>query len=404
VKPLGKLIFIKIWHDNSGKNEMASWYLKHIIVHDLQTREKEYFICEKWLAVEKQDGKLDRLIPVSGEKQKKELGYLLIKQTKEKITDGYLWFSIFAKPIQSSLTRIDRTTNCFLLLYLIMLSNIINFTLINSATSSDTPCEGLSIGNNLCIELSGILRSIVINLIIFVPTFIILEVFKRTKKRKPHIVKLRELVGLKNYKLTKQNKFRFPWWTKIICHLLSIMIMIASIFFTILYGIQMGDKSAQKWLSSILVSLFISVCLTGPLKAIITAVLFAILRRNKIKETDELLIDPDDDGTPIININILSERKKIAFYSDTSQIENIIEIPNEDKLSKLRQERIKEIKFNDLFKEIIYNSLLLFCLFSICHSVDIKTGNNYHLALNKLFNPSSNINNVIINILFFFLN
>ncbi len=55
VKPLGKLIFIKIWHDNSGKNEMASWYLKHIIVHDLQTREKEYFICEKWLAVEKQD-------------------------------------------------------------------------------------------------------------------------------------------------------------------------------------------------------------------------------------------------------------------------------------------------------------------------------------------------------------
>jgi hypothetical protein len=46
--------------------EMASWYLKHIIVHNLQTREKEYFICEKWFAVEKQDGKLDRLIPVSG--------------------------------------------------------------------------------------------------------------------------------------------------------------------------------------------------------------------------------------------------------------------------------------------------------------------------------------------------
>jgi hypothetical protein len=404
VKPLGELICIKIWHDNLGKKEMASWYLKHVVVHDLQTRKKDYFICEKWFAVETQDGKLDRLIPVSGEKQKKEFGYLLIKQAREKITDGYLWFSIFSKPIQSPFTRTDRTTNCFLLLYLIMLSNIINFTLINSATSSDTPCQGLVLGNNLCIELTGILRSILINLIIFVPTFIMLEVFKHTKQRKPHIVKLRELVGIKKYKSSKENKFRFPWWTKIIYHILSILIMIVSIFFTIMYGIQMGDKSAQKWLSSILVSLFISVCLTGPIKAIITAVLLAILRRNKIRETDELIMDPDDDGLPIKNNNKLSKRKKIKFYSDTSEIENIIEIHNEDKLSKLRQERIKEIKFNDLFKEIIYNSFLLFCLFSICYSVDIKTGNKYHLALNKLFNPNSNINNVISIILNYFFN
>ena len=142
--------------------------------------------------------------------------------------------------------------------------------------------------------------------------------------------------------------------------------------------------------------------MTGPIKAIITAVLLAFLRRNKIKETDELIMDPDDDGLPIINNNILSERKKIAFYSDTSEIDYNIEIHNEDKLSKLRQERIKEIKFNDLFKEIIYNSLLLFCLFSICYSVDIKTSNNYDLALKRFFNPNRNITNVIIIILTYF--
>jgi len=33
---------------------------------------------------------------------------------RAEITDGYLWISIVAKPIQSSLTRTDRTTNCFL--------------------------------------------------------------------------------------------------------------------------------------------------------------------------------------------------------------------------------------------------------------------------------------------------
>jgi hypothetical protein len=335
VKPLGDLIYIKIWHDNSGKNEMASWYLKHIIVHDLQTREKDYFICEKWFAVEKQGGKLDRLIPVSGEEQKKELTYLMVQQARKEIIDGYLWFSIFAKPIQSSFTRFDRTTNCFLLLYLIMLTNIINFTLMNSATSSNTPCEGLALGSSICISLIGILRSVIINLILFVPTFIMLEVFKRTKRRKPHIIRLREIVGLKNHKLPKQREFRFPWWIKIICHILSMIIMIVSIFFTILYGIQLGDQSAQKWLSSILLSFFISVCLTGPVKAVVTAVLMSIVKRKKLKDTDELLNDPDDDGSPIINRNILSDRKKVAFYSDPSEIERSIEILNHSRIIQM---------------------------------------------------------------------
>lgn len=39
-RPLGSLNYLRIWHDNSGKGNMASWYLKLVIVHDLQTREK----------------------------------------------------------------------------------------------------------------------------------------------------------------------------------------------------------------------------------------------------------------------------------------------------------------------------------------------------------------------------
>ena len=95
---------------------------------------------------------------------------------------------------------------------------------------------------------------------------------------------------------------------------------------------------------------------------------------------------------------------RLVAVSKLKSIDDIIEIYNEDKLSKLKQERIKEIEFNDLMKEIIYNSLLLFCLFSICYSVDIKTAYNYHLALGKLFNTNSNINNVIIIILNYFYN
>ncbi len=49
---------MRIWHDNSGKGNRASWFLKYILVRDLQTMETSYFICEKWLAVEKDSGEV----------------------------------------------------------------------------------------------------------------------------------------------------------------------------------------------------------------------------------------------------------------------------------------------------------------------------------------------------------
>jgi hypothetical protein len=55
-RSLGLLNYIHIWHDNTGSSTSASWFLKYIIVRDLQTMEKSYFICQNWFAVEKGDG------------------------------------------------------------------------------------------------------------------------------------------------------------------------------------------------------------------------------------------------------------------------------------------------------------------------------------------------------------
>jgi len=35
---LGNLIFLRIWHDNSGKGQDASWFLDKVVVEDLQTQ------------------------------------------------------------------------------------------------------------------------------------------------------------------------------------------------------------------------------------------------------------------------------------------------------------------------------------------------------------------------------
>ncbi|CAF1578897.1 unnamed protein product [Adineta ricciae] len=97
-KSLGLLNCLHIWHDNSGKDSFASWFLKYIIVRDLQTMKMSYFICQRWFAVEKDDEKIERVFPVASEKEKKEFSYILSKKTFHSLSDGHLRFSIFARP------------------------------------------------------------------------------------------------------------------------------------------------------------------------------------------------------------------------------------------------------------------------------------------------------------------
>ena len=140
---LGDLSYIRIWHDNSGEGSISSWYLKFVIIHDLQNREERLFICEKWLAIDKDDGLIDRVLPVSGDKQKIQFKYLLKKEAKQNITDKHLWFSVISKPIYSSFSRLDRLTCCFVLLLKTMLMNIMYYGVVDNSSSSQ---DGLSLG------------------------------------------------------------------------------------------------------------------------------------------------------------------------------------------------------------------------------------------------------------------
>jgi hypothetical protein len=133
---------LKIWHDNSGKGNKASWYLKYAIVTDIQTKKKYYFICEKWFAVNKGDYQFDRVLPVSTTKQKQEFEYLIKKETKNRFSDGHLWFSVVARPVLSSFSRLDRLTCCFVFLCINMLMNIMYYDSIEGSTNPN----GLRVG------------------------------------------------------------------------------------------------------------------------------------------------------------------------------------------------------------------------------------------------------------------
>ena len=164
-RTLGSLSYMKIWHDNSGKGDLASWFLKYVIVHDLQTRKKYYFICNNWLAVEKGDEKLEKELFVALDPQKSELKYLLQKELNHNINDSHIWLSTFKKPVQSSFTRLDRVTCCFVLLYLSCSFNILYFNYTNSSNSHSLLNFGLF---NITLE------QVIIFLNLFIPHIFIL--------------------------------------------------------------------------------------------------------------------------------------------------------------------------------------------------------------------------------------
>ncbi|KAL7636835.1 UNVERIFIED_CONTAM: hypothetical protein RMT77_012593 [Armadillidium vulgare] len=55
-RSLGKLKYIRIWHDSSGIGPNASWYLSYVVFRDIQTGQKFEFIFNEWFALESRDG------------------------------------------------------------------------------------------------------------------------------------------------------------------------------------------------------------------------------------------------------------------------------------------------------------------------------------------------------------
>jgi ABC-type phosphate transport system permease subunit len=64
----------------------------------------------------------------------------------------------------------------------------------------------------------------------------------------------------------KQSKYTFPWWFIFVAYGLSLLLVLLSVFFIIVRGIEFGDLKTQQWLTSILTGFFSSILLTQPMK------------------------------------------------------------------------------------------------------------------------------------------
>ncbi|UJR11342.1 hypothetical protein I4U23_015523 [Adineta vaga] len=379
-KSLGLLNCIRIWHDNSGKGSSSSWFLKYLIIRDLQTMDKYHFICQRWLAVEKDDGKIERVLSVASELEKRQFSFVLAKQTYHSVSDGHLWFSIFSRPPSNRFTRVQRCTCCFVLLFLSMFLNIMYYDLSNEDKS--TKSTSMSFGS-LYITPQQIIIGMIVELFALIPSLFLVQLFRRLRPRQKQQSSIRQalykLKSLPQDSLGKKNvksPFIFPWWCIFIAYGLCMLIIGLSILFIIARGIEFGDEKVQKWLASILSGFFSSILLTEPLKIISLAIFFAYFCRKSDdnKEAIELL----DDDQVILNHD--------EEYLHTTEV-NLKTSPirthrlNESEVNRLRHLRTKEIQMWSVIREV---SLYLCFLSLLCVVIYSNRDSNAFLQVNHL--------------------
>lgn len=182
-KCLGDLESIQIWHNNKGNQ--PSWYLKHILVKDLQNNKQYIFLNNRWLAVDKDDGQVEREIPVATDTELKDFTTLFKNKIERDLWDGNIWFSVFGRPVRSNFTRVQRASCCLCLLYCTMLANIMFF----GAAEGDTSTVSV-----MGVELSWtqVMIGLQCNFVIFPVNFLIVYIFKNAKPKIPKELKQNE--------------------------------------------------------------------------------------------------------------------------------------------------------------------------------------------------------------------
>ncbi|CAL1538860.1 unnamed protein product, partial [Lymnaea stagnalis] len=423
-RPLGYLNFMRIWHDNSGRGKFASWYLNYIVVRDVQTDVKQVFIANKWLAVEEDDGQVDRVIPVATQEQLGDFSYQFGERSRKNLIDGHLWFSVVARPPQSRFTCLQRVSCCLCLLYVSMLANAMFY---RTASTDESSSKTFSFGP-FSVSPEQIFIGVISNLIVFPVNFLLIYLFRKARphhKRpsridlaikevceqskqasindiKPEVSSIFSVSKTPTFpkdpyrpgtadsrpgtamsststeQLTERKKkvksgsggdcqihditFELPWYFTIIAWVLLWVITLGSVVMVIFYGISFKDETCRKWITSLLVSFFTSVFITQPIKVFLFAVVLSIIFKNpKDEEEDE----EDDEELP--NIDPESELLHNEVMGAAKPKKIGYKPPDPQVLEKIRATRLKEIQMWAIIREVVIYAFFLWILMLISY-------------------------------------
>ena len=253
------------------------WYLSRIYVEDLQSSKRVLFICEQWLAVELEDGLIDRIIPAASCDDKKLFTHLFTTKAAKDLSDQHLWLSVALKRPHDMFTRAQRLTCCMSLLLTTMLASAMFFQLGNNS-------KYLWKIGSLVIDYKGIIIGIQSGLVVIPINFAIVWVFRHTESFK-HYRQRRE-----NRKagLSTRRSMLLPCGFLIIAWCLALASILASFVVVLFYSMQWGNNKSQQFVLSVFTSFVQSAFLIQPLKLVCVAMIIAAILKKTDDEADVL--------------------------------------------------------------------------------------------------------------------
>ena len=235
-----------------------------------------YFLCDRWLAVEEEDGQIERVLPVAGAEQVLDTKNLFYTSSRKKLTNEHLWVSVFARPERSNFTRAQRLTSGVALLFITMISNAMWYR----EPGEDSTDTRVVLGP-IILSLDILYISVMSSLTSIPISTIIILFFQKSRpkplkpgqkstgmeppkffdKKKEDLTKA-EAVEVKKYR----RKYPLPWWCATIAWVVSILTILAAGFFMMLYSLDWGKPKAEGWLSAFFLCFFENVFIIQPVK------------------------------------------------------------------------------------------------------------------------------------------
>ena len=133
-----------------------------------------FFLCDRWLAVEEDDGTVERILPVAGLRDLTAFKHLFNSSVRKKLSNDHMWFSVLSRPTRSNFTWVQRVSCCASLLFLTMITNCMFFKTEDKVQKP----SAIQIGP-ISFTLSQLFISIVTTAIVFPPSILIVSIFRK---------------------------------------------------------------------------------------------------------------------------------------------------------------------------------------------------------------------------------
>lgn len=210
--------------------------------------------------MEKEDGKLNLELKVSGKNEISGFKNLFYSRTATSLGDKHLWLSIFTRPPHNPFTRAQRLACCISILFAAMVTNAMFY---NFGTP---PGDAVQIGP-LKVSLTQIKIGIQSSIVAIPVNVLVVTIFRQLKAKE---------TGNDEDDGAKRRGC-LPHWFVYVAWFICTMATLTSAAFIVFYSLMWGAETSNEWLVSVMVSFFQDAIVMQPLKVLLVASILSVL-------------------------------------------------------------------------------------------------------------------------------